>query len=304
MSNINPNNINGSYPVAGVDNDSQGFRDNFTNILNNFATAAAELTDLQSKVIVKQALTGTTLNNNMAGTLFSSAEIRDLRETEFTNAISTNVTLDHTTGHYQVVTTNGNTSITFTNFPTSGKVGRVRLKLVVAASTHRLYLPSSVSASASSSLQYIHEYNLNTNSIGFTQGGAGTYYFEFLSDDGGTTYAMFDLTRARNNTDYTYANVSNGTAASPNASTLTSKLIIDSTNGLQLANISVTFPSYPLDGQYVAITSNVNISNLFLISANTILGNTTTLTTGSHLGYTYVGSPSNPTINKWIRTQV
>jgi hypothetical protein len=36
MSNINPNNINGSYPIAGQDNDSQGFRDNFTNILNNF----------------------------------------------------------------------------------------------------------------------------------------------------------------------------------------------------------------------------------------------------------------------------
>jgi len=32
MSNINPNNINAAYPVAGVDNDSQGFRDNFTNI--------------------------------------------------------------------------------------------------------------------------------------------------------------------------------------------------------------------------------------------------------------------------------
>ena len=31
-SNINPNNIDGTYPVAGQDNDSQGFRTNFTNI--------------------------------------------------------------------------------------------------------------------------------------------------------------------------------------------------------------------------------------------------------------------------------
>ena len=29
-SQINPNNIDGNYPVAGVDNNSQGFRDNFT----------------------------------------------------------------------------------------------------------------------------------------------------------------------------------------------------------------------------------------------------------------------------------
>ena len=49
-SNINPNNINGNFPVAGQDNDSQGFRDNFTNILNNFSFAATEITDLQNSV--------------------------------------------------------------------------------------------------------------------------------------------------------------------------------------------------------------------------------------------------------------
>jgi hypothetical protein len=47
-SNINPNNINGNFPVAGQDNDSQGFRDNFTNILNNFSFAATEINALQS----------------------------------------------------------------------------------------------------------------------------------------------------------------------------------------------------------------------------------------------------------------
>jgi hypothetical protein len=49
-SNINPNNINGNFPVAGQDNDSQGFRDNFTNILNNFSFASTEITDLQNSV--------------------------------------------------------------------------------------------------------------------------------------------------------------------------------------------------------------------------------------------------------------
>jgi hypothetical protein len=49
-SNINPNNINGNYPVAGQDNDSQGFRDNFTNISNNFSFAATEITGLQNSV--------------------------------------------------------------------------------------------------------------------------------------------------------------------------------------------------------------------------------------------------------------
>ena len=49
-SNINPNNINGNFPVAGQDNDSQGFRDNFTNILNNFSFASSEVTDLQNSI--------------------------------------------------------------------------------------------------------------------------------------------------------------------------------------------------------------------------------------------------------------
>jgi hypothetical protein len=53
-SNINPNNINGNYPVAGQDNDSQGFRDNFTNILNNFSFAQQEITDLQNSVTTLQ----------------------------------------------------------------------------------------------------------------------------------------------------------------------------------------------------------------------------------------------------------
>ena len=34
-SNINANNIDGTFPIAGQDNDSQGFRDNFTNVKTN-----------------------------------------------------------------------------------------------------------------------------------------------------------------------------------------------------------------------------------------------------------------------------
>lgn len=301
MSNINPLNINGAYPVAGVDNDSQGFRDNFTNIKNNFAYAQTELNDLQSKAIVKSALTGTTLNNNMAGTLLSGAEIRDFRETEFDNGvISTTVTLDHSQAHYQRVQTNATVTIAFTNFPASGKVGRIRLKLVVTNSSHRLVLPASVT----NGLQYLQDYNANTNSIGYTQSGTGTYWYEFVSDDGGVTYTVFPLSRSRNNVDYTYANVANGTAASPTATTLVSKIILDNGASGALSNVSVTFPPYPVDGQVVQICANVNIANLFLLHSNTINGNTTTLTANTHLGYTYVGAPRSPGVEKWFRTQI
>lgn len=50
MSSINPNNINILYPIAGQDNDTQGFRNNFRSIKDNFTQAATEITALQNSV--------------------------------------------------------------------------------------------------------------------------------------------------------------------------------------------------------------------------------------------------------------
>ncbi len=47
-SNIVPGNIDGSYPKAGQDNSSQGFRDNLTETKKNFTTSASEITALQT----------------------------------------------------------------------------------------------------------------------------------------------------------------------------------------------------------------------------------------------------------------
>lgn len=66
-SQVNPNTIDITYPVAGQDNNSQGFRDNFTNIQTNLQVVKDELEDLQSKVVLKSALNGTTLDNDFNG---------------------------------------------------------------------------------------------------------------------------------------------------------------------------------------------------------------------------------------------
>jgi hypothetical protein len=47
-SNITNANIEDDFPVAGQDNDSQGFRDNFSEIKTGLGTAATEITSLQS----------------------------------------------------------------------------------------------------------------------------------------------------------------------------------------------------------------------------------------------------------------
>jgi len=56
-SNINPANIDVTYPIAGQDNDTQGFRDNFTNIKNNFTVARGEISDLQSLTTITPTIT-------------------------------------------------------------------------------------------------------------------------------------------------------------------------------------------------------------------------------------------------------
>ena len=53
-SSINPNNISVTFPIAGQDNDSQGFRDNFNNIKTNITYAKSEIEDLQNKVVLSK----------------------------------------------------------------------------------------------------------------------------------------------------------------------------------------------------------------------------------------------------------
>ena len=67
---INPTNIDITYPIAGQDNDTQGFRTNFTNIKNNFVQASLEITALQANTSVIQ---NGVFNGNVVTSLISSA---------------------------------------------------------------------------------------------------------------------------------------------------------------------------------------------------------------------------------------
>ena len=185
---INPNNIDGAYPVAGQDNDSQGFRDNFTNTKTNFEYAAEEITDLQNKAVLKAALTGGTLNNNMAGSLLSNAQLQDMSETRVAlGTISGTATIDYSAGPYYTLTTSGSVSLSFTNFSVAGTTSRVRVQITVASTAHTLTLPSAVSV-GTSNIQ-----GISSNVITFSL--AGTYEFEFETVDAGTTITVIDQNR-------------------------------------------------------------------------------------------------------------
>ena len=146
MSSINTNPINVNYPVPGVNNNSQGFRDNFASIVNNLNTAATEITDLQNNVVVKQALSGTTVNNNMANTLISNASVRGFRSTTYNlgNALANTVLVDVSLGDVQYGTVAANTVINFGSWAPTGTQSNVQLNLSVSNATAVLQFSSNV----------------------------------------------------------------------------------------------------------------------------------------------------------------
>jgi hypothetical protein len=187
---INPNNIDNAYPIAGQDNDSQGFRDNFTNIKTNFQYAAQELTDLQNKVVLKAALTGTTLNNDMGQSLLSAAKIQNFTATRVDfGALSGTVTVNYQSGHYQILTMTGSVTLAFTNFPAAGSTALVRVRVSVPSTSYTLTLPAAVSIGTTNLQGY------SGSVITFNQ--TGTYEYEFVTIDGGASISIFDLNRNR-----------------------------------------------------------------------------------------------------------
>ena len=197
-SNINPNDIDGSYPVAGQDNNSQGFRDNFTNIKTNFTAAANEITDLQNKVILKSALTGTTLDNNMGGSLLYDALIQDFAAQKVSlGSLSGAVSINYSSGHYQSITTTGSITLSFINFPGSGTYGYIKLQLVISNAAHTVTLPAAVTLGVSG-IQGISPTPPAAGPYTITF-EAGTYELAFGTYNNGSTITIFDLNRGLTN---------------------------------------------------------------------------------------------------------
>ena len=233
-SNINPNNIDGTYPIAGQDNDSQGFRDNFTNIRSNFAWAEDEISDLQAKVVLKSALVGTALNNDMGGSILNNVQLQNVRETVVSNLPTYGtVTINYVAGSYQKIpTTTGTVTLAFNNFPAAGVLGRVRVQIDVSDVAHLLILPAAVTTGTNN----LQGYNAATRTITFGQ--TGLYEFEFETSNGGSAITVFDLSR---NADPIYLPRSEDLAAS-GAANLGITTSYFTTSGAETATLAAGYP--------------------------------------------------------------
>lgn len=130
-STINTNGLDVNYPIPGKNNNSQGFRNNFTNIKTNLDTAANEISDLQNKVVLKTALANSVLNNDMANTLISNASTLGFRATTYNlgNALAGTIVVDCSLGDVQYGTLQGNIALQFGSWAPTGTQSQIKLQL-------------------------------------------------------------------------------------------------------------------------------------------------------------------------------
>jgi hypothetical protein len=125
--------INENFPVAGQDNDTQVFRDNFGTIRDNFETAKTEITDLQDNAA------RTDEDNDFLYNVVGSLTLQDayLRKKDYGAAIVAGTQdISFKQAMYHVVKVGANTSLSFTEFPTGavdltglGQIGKATLEL-------------------------------------------------------------------------------------------------------------------------------------------------------------------------------
>lgn len=226
-SQITPNSINQNYPVAGVDNNSQGFRDNFTSTKNNFTISAREINDLMDKVVVKAPLTyGSTpgaTNNNFADEIVETAAFKDCSLVTATNGTISapgTLTVNYANGSFQTVILSGvsvTSTLAFSGFPPSGKYGEVRLRVYVNNITHTITLPAAVSLFD----RGLTNYDQSTRIITFP---TATAYYDLIfasADNGGSVSVSEVINRPDPVVKYLVANVTTSSSSFGNVTGLT-----------------------------------------------------------------------------------
>jgi hypothetical protein len=187
-SQINPNNINGEYPVAGQDNNTQGFRDNFTNIKVNFQYAETEITNLQGNSISKVSTSVNEFNDSVV----YGARLQNTGYIQVNRGnVAPTANINYAAGSFQTITANAATTLNFTNLPSAGNTAVITLAInAVAANTtadpYNLIVPN-VNSSSSGIVGYSsgNLYFPRTNST-----VAGTHTYQFVTDDNGSSFTV------------------------------------------------------------------------------------------------------------------
>jgi len=142
--------------------------------------------------VLKTALNGGTLNNSLAFNEVSNLKIRSyaLSSYDYTNAQTSSIAIDFNLGNFFHFTSTQTHTLSLTNWPNTGYAS-VYVWMGIANVSHTIQLPVAVSINNTD----VAGLNETTNTITFA--AAGNYLFQISSYDGGASYMIQDLTRAK-----------------------------------------------------------------------------------------------------------
>jgi hypothetical protein len=303
MSTINTNGINVNYPVPGVNNNSQGFRDNFAAIRTNLNTAGTEITDLQNKVVVKSALANSTVNNDMANTLISNALTRSFRASTYNlgNALSGVVSVNVSLGDVQYGTIAGNTTIQFTGWAPTSTQSNVQLQLAISNNLAVLSFPSQVTDGVTTLANYANIANTNTVSIPY---GVTQLDYRFSTLDCGNSITVEPYNNSRitsqiQTREVTPTGAQGDMVGDIAISTGVNQLNITSSNASDYFNVANTVQLYtdmPIVFTGVSMEANVSVGTTYYVrnvSANTYFTVSTSIG-GANVNLAGNASPTSP----------
>tara|TARA_B000000609_G_C24141316_1_gene331427 strand:- start:470 stop:1054 length:585 start_codon:yes stop_codon:yes gene_type:complete len=178
-SNINETGVNKEYPVAGQDNDSQGFRDNFTIISDNFVAAKAEIKDLMDNTARLE------IDNNFLGKSIQNANLIDVSEGYFAGGtVNTSQNINYSNGGYQTFTVGADVTLTLSEWPENNKAGKIRIYINNDGSQRTVTFASNAGAGT---FKRISTWPNAGNTAVIDTPSARVYAFDFVSYDNGAT---------------------------------------------------------------------------------------------------------------------
>ena len=277
------NNINTLYPVAGQDNDTQGFRNNFSYIQKSFSAAAGEISSLQQNTPKLNAAVSD-FNNNK---IYRASLVGGGNYSPTMYSISTNTELSYLQGNYQRIAIANTLTISIVDWPPTTIQGKIALELSNAGNTGSY----TVNFAASYSGQLVKEPNLNLP-INIPASTSTYQIVELWSTDAGETVfvkaigsmgALADniyyvtsssfATTATNATTATYAltaGVANGISTltnlkigTANIASTANNLVVSGTSGIK------TLSTQTIEKTYIGGTvgASLNLTSLTLNNA-------------------------------------
>jgi hypothetical protein len=240
-SNINFTDIDGTYPKAGIDNSSQGFRDNFSLIKTNFELAKEEIEFLQGNAVIAN------VNNNLRNGTLANVAFKTSFDVAYTiTPIEGTATYNIGTSNYQTISLDSNITLAISGVSNySDRLETIKLRIIVSDPSYTITWPSSVSVN----LDHIP----NTQGQVTKFGDIGEYEFELSTLDNGTSWTIKDLTRS--------------------TGILDGNLIIINTHANGVPAVAVNISTLDANGNvYSTIRANSIITdNLTVVNTNTIV---------------------------------